>query len=267
MTTATLKKKPASNKREPLTNQFTRVIRSAIMTGEYALGERLVEWDLARRHGVSRQVVRVALQTLEGEGLVVSDPFCGRSVIDPTPKQVEGLYLIRISLESTAAALAAYKVSFGQARQLMENARLLREEPGQYSQLIEWDADIHRAIWQIGDEPSLTQHLEKLIWPFLASSARVEVAHGDQQSVLRMQTEREREGHPGGHRKLLEAICSRDSAAARDAMVFHLLSGGLVDYSKETAHAFAAAFPMAKDGNQVLARFSTTLDAPVAGSP
>src|SRR5215471_7653241 len=127
MATATIKKEPATRKREPLTTKFTRLIRSAIMSGEYALGERLVEWDLAQRYGVSRQVMRVALQTLEGEGLVVSAPFCGRSVIDLAPKQVEGLYLIRISLESTAAALAAYKISESQARRLMQDARLLYE--------------------------------------------------------------------------------------------------------------------------------------------
>jgi len=128
----------------------------------------------------------------------------------------------------------------------MENARLLHEEPEQYLQVLEWDTAIHRAIWQIADEPSLTLYLEKLIWPYLVSSAKVEVAHESHQSALRMQIEREREGQRGSHREVVEAICARDSAAALDGMILHLLSGGLVDYSKETADALDAAFPVAK---------------------
>lgn len=233
-------------KQEPIASQFTRIMRSAIMNGEHALGARLVEWDLAQRYKVSRQAVRVALQTLEGEGLVVSDPFCGRSVIDPAAKQVEGLFIIRISLESTAAALAAYRVTPTQARHLMKNARLLHEEPKTYAQNLEWDAAIHRAIWRVADEPSLTLYLEKLIWPYIVSSKKLELVHGDQRSILQMQIEREREGHRGSHRQVLQAICERNPAAARDGMILHLLSGGVVDYSKETADALAAVFPIAK---------------------
>jgi DNA-binding GntR family transcriptional regulator len=242
MLVETSKKNGAQHKREPLTVRFTRVIRSAIMNGEFALGERLVEMTLAERYNVSRQVVRVALQALEGEGLVVSDAFCGRSVIDLDSKEFEALFLIRISLESTAAALAAYKITQEQGRQLMENARLLREEPRDFSQLVEWDAAIHRAIWQIADEPLLTTYLEKLIWPFIVSGSRVEIAHSDQQSLLRSQIEREQSNHAGGHRPLLQAICRQDPTAAREAVIRHMLSTGTLDYSREAANAFAATF-------------------------
>jgi DNA-binding GntR family transcriptional regulator len=238
----TSKNSGAQRKREPLTARFTRVLRSAIMNGEFGLGERLVEMTLAERYNVSRQVVRVALQALEGEGLVVSDAFCGRSVTDLGAKEFEAVFLIRISLECTAAALAAYKITQEQGRQLIESARLLRERPQDFSQLVEWDAAIHRAIWQIADEPLLTAHLEKLIWPFIVSGSRVEIAHSDQESLLLSQIEREQSNHPGGHGPLLQAICHQEPAAARDAVVRHMLSTGTLDYSRETANAFAATF-------------------------
>jgi hypothetical protein len=118
----------------------------------------------------------------------------------------------------------------------MENARLLHEEPEQYSQMLEWDTAIHRAIWQIADEPSLTHYLEKLIWPYLVSSGKLEMAHGDQQSMLRKQIEREREGQRGSHRQVLEAICADSSSSV-------WRTHGLF---KETADALDAAFPVAK---------------------
>ncbi len=246
MTLAISSKNVSKARREPLTTQFTRVIRSAIMNGEFALGERLVEMSLAERYEVSRQVVRVALQALEGEGLVVSDAFCGRSVINLDQKEMEGLFLVRISLESTAAALAAYKVTTEQGRQLMQSARLLREEPRDFLQLVEWDAAIHRAVWQIADEPLLTSYLEKLIWPYIVSNAKVEIAHEDQTLLLQGQIAREGSDDPGGHGRLLRAICAQNSAAAREAMIRHFLFAEDLGYSKETVDTFAAAFPIPK---------------------
>ena len=40
------------------------------MNGEYAMGERLVEADVAEKYQISRHVAREALQVLEGAGLV-----------------------------------------------------------------------------------------------------------------------------------------------------------------------------------------------------
>ncbi|MCI0622461.1 MAG: GntR family transcriptional regulator [Acidobacteria bacterium] len=228
--------------REPMVTQVTRVIRNAIMNGEYGLGERLIESAIAERYRISRHVVREALQAVEGEGLVVSDAFRGRSVINPSPKEIEGLFLIRVSLESTAAALAAYKVTPEQGRRLMQEARLLSEEPKEYSQLVEWDNAIHRTIWQIADEPNLANYLEKLIWPTLKAGVILEVAPEDQKSLVEMQIKREQADDPGGHGRLLRTICQQNSGAAREAMVSHLIASGNRPYSKETSAAITAAF-------------------------
>jgi hypothetical protein len=48
-------------------------------------------------------VVREALQVLGGKGLIVNDPYCGQSVIQIDDKETEGLFVVRVSLESVAA--------------------------------------------------------------------------------------------------------------------------------------------------------------------
>ena len=45
-------------------------VRTAILRGEYAPGQRLIEADLCDRYGTSRFVVRSALQELSAQGLV-----------------------------------------------------------------------------------------------------------------------------------------------------------------------------------------------------
>lgn len=227
--------------RKPLTRQVAHLIKLSIVDGEYAFGERLVEAELAQKYGTSHNVVREALQMLEGEGLVIYEPFCGRSVINPTPKEIEGLYLLRIALESVAAALAAYKITPDRARELRSRCQELREEPQSFVELVELESSIHRAIWEIADEPSLTSTLEKLLWPLIRALPLLETApESEHDAILKRQIERERTGHPCGHRPLVEAICSQDPAAARAVMIQHLVSTG--SYSKETTEALKTAF-------------------------
>lgn len=236
-----MSKKRAAVSREPLATQVAHLIKSAIMDGEYALGERLVEAELAQKCGISRHVVREALQVLEGEGLVVSDPFCGRSVVNPSPKEIEGLYLLRISMESMAAALAAYKITPQQKHELIKLGTQIHHEPKDFLELMEMDFGIHRAIWQIADEPVVTRNLEKLLWPLMRAIPLLEVSPEEKRSAtLEAQLEKERSNDPGGHGPLLKAICSQNSAAAREQMIVHLVCSG--NYSKETTAALQASF-------------------------
>ena len=57
----------------PLRDVVFNTLRQAIITGEFAPGERLMEISLANRLGVSRTPVREAIRKLELEGLVYHD--------------------------------------------------------------------------------------------------------------------------------------------------------------------------------------------------
>lgn len=68
-----------------LYTQVADTIRNAIVVGELAPGERLVERTLCERMGVSRTSLREAMRELENEGLVTNLPNRGLivSVVDP----------------------------------------------------------------------------------------------------------------------------------------------------------------------------------------
>ncbi len=63
-----------ANEYLPLRDVVFQTLRQAIITGEIAPGERLMEIPLAKKLGVSRTPVREAIRMLELEGLVAMIP-------------------------------------------------------------------------------------------------------------------------------------------------------------------------------------------------
>src|SRR5262245_26633770 len=92
--------------REPLALRVTRSLREAITRGDYPPGERLVEEDLAREMGVSRNLIREAFHRLETEGLIENDHYRGRSVIKLAPEDMAEILALRVTLECLAVELA-----------------------------------------------------------------------------------------------------------------------------------------------------------------
>jgi DNA-binding GntR family transcriptional regulator len=77
-------------------------IKHAILVGELAPGESLVEKDLAARLGVSKTPVREALQTLAGVGLVTMSPYRGATVRVIDDALVSSVFDMRLLLEPEA---------------------------------------------------------------------------------------------------------------------------------------------------------------------
>lgn len=91
----------------PLTKLITAALRERIVSGEIAVGERLVEGRLSEEMGVSRMPVREALRELAAEGIVTIEPRRGASVTVFTEDQKRELVEVRATLEALNAKLAA----------------------------------------------------------------------------------------------------------------------------------------------------------------
>lgn len=77
-------------------------MRSAIASGLFKPGQRLVERELCALMGVGRTSVREALRQLEAEGLVQTIPHRGPMVSTISPDEARQLYEIRAMLEGYA---------------------------------------------------------------------------------------------------------------------------------------------------------------------
>ncbi|MEO5326235.1 GntR family transcriptional regulator [Mesorhizobium sp. CC13] len=91
----------------PLTKLITNALRERIVSGEIAVGERLVEGRLSEEMGVSRMPVREALRELAAEGIVTIEPRRGASVTVFSEEQKRELVEVRATLEALNAKLAA----------------------------------------------------------------------------------------------------------------------------------------------------------------
>jgi DNA-binding GntR family transcriptional regulator len=86
-------------------------IRQAIVEGQYAPGQRLIEQRIAEELNLSRTPVREALHRLVAEGLVLSEPNRGAMVRPLTVADIADIYGLRARLEAYAAELAAQRAS------------------------------------------------------------------------------------------------------------------------------------------------------------
>jgi DNA-binding GntR family transcriptional regulator len=92
----------SSLKRETMSAQISTLLRRAILTGELAPGQQIVESALALRLGASRGPLREAMRQLIDEGLLVNVPYTGTRVVDISVQDVDDIFAMRTCLEQFA---------------------------------------------------------------------------------------------------------------------------------------------------------------------
>jgi DNA-binding GntR family transcriptional regulator len=139
-------------------------LRQAILSGDFAPGQRLVEEDLAGTLGVTRQSLRAALLDLTAEGLVERIPNRGARVRVVSTDEAVAITECRMALESLCAAKAAQRVTDDEAAQLRELAESLKRSvaegnPLKYSEL---NRELHRRVGVISGQTVAVGLLERL---------------------------------------------------------------------------------------------------------
>ena len=95
-------------------------LRQAILAGEMAPGQRLVEEELAGMLGVTRASLRAALFDLAADGLVERIPNRGARVRAVTLDEAVAITECRMALEGLCAAKAAERVTEPDAARLRQ---------------------------------------------------------------------------------------------------------------------------------------------------
>ena len=104
----------------PLRQSVYDALIDLIVSGDLPPGQHMVETDLARQLGVSRQPIREALHRMEAEGWVDLRPSQGAFVHVPTDSEVDELLDVRALLEAETARLAAGAAGPAQVARLRE---------------------------------------------------------------------------------------------------------------------------------------------------
>jgi DNA-binding GntR family transcriptional regulator len=202
-------------------SEVTNAIREAIVRGDYAPNQRLIEADLSTAFGASRGAVRAALFELASDGLIDRLPNRGSRVRAVTLDEAVEILEVRIGLEGLCAAKVAERITDKQIKEL----RALREDLLQavasgdlltYSTL---NQQLDKRIRELSGHSTAVSILEKL----RAQSVR-------HQFRLSFQPGRAAASAPE-HAAIIDAIVSRDPDAAMEATRQHLL--GVIEAVKQ----------------------------------
>jgi len=188
-----------------LVEQVVNAIISEIIEGELPANARLIQDDLARAYGVSRQPVQQALLLLRDRGLVREAPGRGLIVSPLDVGLVRNLYEVRAVVDGLAARLAAERGADRARRDGPGYLDLGRAavESGSLRDQIEADIQFHGFIDTLSGNPLIGETTAPH-WPFLRR-VMGEVLRGDAQMPQLILAE---------HVAILDAVMSGDGLRA-----------------------------------------------------
>lgn len=202
-------------------------LRGDITSGTYSRGDKLpTERDLSEKYGVSRPIVREAINTLKRDGLVATRQGLGAFVIETKEvtfrlatvdlndaMDIRNVIELLMAVESAATALAAERRSPQQLHAIEQHLEAMQRAFDNNETGIEEDMAFHREIADASGNPhfrDMSDFLESRVRNFIrkarASSLR---------NALLSQVQRE-------HYVIFKAIENNDPQAARKAAEDHL---------------------------------------------
>ncbi|MEU5870804.1 GntR family transcriptional regulator [Glycomyces sp. NPDC047369] len=189
-------------------------IRDAIVRGDFAPNQRLVEAELSEQFEASRANVRNALVQLASEGLVERIQNRGARVRAISLEEAVEITEIRMALEGLCAAKAAERVNESDRKALKEigeamEAAVASGDVFGYSDL---NSRLHRAVVEISGQRTAGEVLERLRGQNVRHQFRLAVQPGRPNVSLPQ------------HLAVIDAISRQDPAGAEAAMREHLRS-------------------------------------------
>ncbi len=187
-------------------------LRSLIVEGGIAPGEKLNERELAGRLQVSRTPLREALKLLTAEGLVEHLPNRGATAVQLSPDDVAHAFEVMAALEGLSGELACARIGDAEIAELRAlnfemRAHHARRELSAYYRV---NAQIHRAINRAARNPVLTQTYDRLNARLQAFRFRSNFDAEKWDIAVRE------------HDAMIDALAARDGARLRRILVEHL---------------------------------------------
>ena len=192
-----------------LTDAVIDRIRSAIVDGEFALGQQMSEAQLAQRLGVSKTPVREALLRLKADGLVEIHPQRGSYVFRLDADGVGQLCRYRALIETAAlreALAAGQGKALTRALDALVASMARAERARDLKALARLDMDFHWPFFAHCPNRYLLAGYDVLRWQLVAMRHRAPIDNAET-----------------SHRVLLDAVAADDVDAACSLLAGHVL--------------------------------------------
>lgn len=196
-----------------LTDEIANIIRERILKGEYRIGEKIKETQIATELQVSRTPIREAFKLLETEGLIDYVPNRGCFAKGFTKQDIEDIYAVRKALEVLSVEWAVNRITDEEVARLQEQSDLMEfyTSRKESNTVLEINSDFHGIIYNAAGSRFMAQVLRS--YKEYIERTR-QVIHSEQREYLdEILTE---------HKAILDAIKDRDLERAKAAMAEHL---------------------------------------------
>lgn len=198
-----------------LTEQVYAQLRNGLLLGLWKPGEKLTARQLSRTLGVSLTPSREAIIRLANEGAIEVSETRMFSIPVIGPERYREINAIRMLLEPMATELAARKapealVDALEALNEDMRAKILAEE---FDEALHMDSQFHLSIYAAAETPVLLRLIDTL-W----------LQVGPIRNLLSREYRRQLVGYQN-HRRMLQALRSRDAALAGEALRKDLSDG------------------------------------------
>ncbi|MFZ5650876.1 MAG: FadR/GntR family transcriptional regulator [Bacillota bacterium] len=216
---------------DTLKSDLVKRIKDHIIGGNLKPGDRLpTERKMSEQYGVSRTVIRDAVKTLSGLGLLEVRHRVGTFVADVDSQAiarqlsslviynrhtVKSLYQVRMVLEAAMAGWAAEcrsEEGLQKLRSLIEETRACIEGPSSYVCFREIDRRFHLAMAEVSQNPIVFELMSSLLTYLEAYSRFTLLIPGRVRSSA------------AEHEIIFEAVLNGDPETARGAMYQHIHS-------------------------------------------
>lgn len=192
----------------------TEALRAAILNGEYAPRQRLVEIDLCERFSTSRFILRAGLQELAAQGLVEFQRNRGARVRDVSLAEAIEITEVRILLEGLLAARAAERVTKSDSATLRKIVKDMRTavEKSELLPYSDLNVRLHACIREIAAHETTSRLLRQLRDQTVRHQFSLSLVPGRPAVSLPQ------------HEAIVAAITARKPEEAKQAMHDHLQS-------------------------------------------
>ncbi len=195
-----------------LTDEIADIVRDRILKGEYEIGAKIKENQIATELRVSRTPIREAFKQLENEGLIDYIPNRGCFAKGFTKQDVDDIYAVREALERLAVERAVERITEKELEELQEQWDLMEfyAKKKDAQKVLELNSTFHDLIYASTRSRFMAQVLRS--YKSYINKTRKSVFY-DETYLLAILSE---------HREILEAIKSRDKEKAVRAVSEHL---------------------------------------------
>ena len=195
-----------------LTDEIADIIRDRILKGEYEIGEKIKENQIATELRVSRTPIREAFKLLQNEGLIDYVPNRGCFAKGFTKQDVDDIYAVREALERLVVERAVVRITPEELAALEDEWDLMEyyAKKKDSQKVLELNSTFHDIIYASTGSRFMAQVLRS--YKSYIDKTRKSVLYDESYLEAILQE----------HREILDAIKAGDKEKAVEAVSSHL---------------------------------------------